>query len=233
MPFQPVETRRLYERVAEQIAELIRAGEFLPGQRLPAERDLAKTLGVSRPVVREAMIALEIAGQVEVRIGAGAFVRHKSVEPAPRLDAGNSPSDVINARILIEGEICALASEKAGELELAAIAATVDQMTREYDAGRPWQSADLAFHVAIANATGNAALAGVVERLWQEQHSPVFELLSQRVNLSENWRATLSGHEQIFAALLARKPEAAKSALRAHLSQTLEVMTGDAPAAGE
>jgi GntR family transcriptional repressor for pyruvate dehydrogenase complex len=233
MPFQPVETRRLYERVAEQVAERIRAGEFLPGQRLPAERDLAKTLGVSRPVVREAMIALEIAGQVEVRIGAGAFVRGKSLDPAPTLNAGNSPSDIINARILIEGEICALASENASELELAAIAATVDQMMREHDAGGPWQSADLAFHVAIANATGNAALAGVVERLGQEQHSPVFELLSLRVNLSENWRATLNGHEEILAALRAKKPKAAKAALRAHLSQTLEVMTGDAPAAGE
>jgi GntR family transcriptional repressor for pyruvate dehydrogenase complex len=233
MPFQPLGTRRLYERVAEQIAALIRAGEFLPGQRLPAERDLAKTLGVSRPVVREAMIALEIAGHVEVRIGAGAFIRDKSLEPAPTLNAGNSPSDLINARTLIEGEICALASENASEVDLAAIAATIDQMTREHDAGRPWRSADLAFHVAIANATGNAALARVVERLWQEQHSPVFELLSQRVNLSENWRATLNGHQQIFAALLARKPEAAKAALRAHLAQTLEVMTGDAPAAGE
>ncbi len=233
MPFQPLETRRLYERVAEQIAELIRAGEFLPGQRLPAERDLAKTLGVSRPVVREAMIALEVVGQVEVRIGAGAFVRARSLEPAPTLNAGNSPSDIINARILIEGEICALASENVRVLELAAIAATVDEMTREHDAGRPWQSADLAFHVAIASATGNAALAGVVERLWQEQHSPVFELLSQRVNLSENWRATLEGHKQILAALRAKKPRAAKAALRAHLSQTLEVMTGDAPAAGE
>ena len=210
MPFQPVETRRLYERVAEQIAELIRAGEFLPGQRLPAERDLAKTLGVSRPVVREAMIALEIAGHVEVRIGAGAFIRDKSLEPAPTLNAGNSPSDLINARMLIEGEICALASENASEVDLAAIAATIEQMTREHEAGRPWRSADLAFHVAIANATGNAALAGVVERLWQEQHSPVFELLSERVNLSENWRATLCGHQQIFAALLARNPKPPK-----------------------
>ena len=59
MPFQPVDSRRLYEQVSDQIGALIRAGEFAPGQRLPAERDLAKSLRVSRPVVREAMIALE------------------------------------------------------------------------------------------------------------------------------------------------------------------------------
>jgi DNA-binding FadR family transcriptional regulator len=233
MPFQPLETRRLYERVAEQIAELIRVGEFSTGQRLPAERDLAKSLGVSRPVVREAMIALEVAGLVEVRIGAGAFVRNRTLDPAPTLNAGLSPSDLINARMLIEGEICALASENASELDLAAIAATVDQMERDHDAGHAWRSSDLAFHVAIANATGNAALAVVVERLWQEQHSPVFQLLSQRVNLSENWRATLSGHQQILVALRAKEPNAAKAALCAHLAQVLEVMTGDAPAAGE
>ena len=78
MPFQAVATQRLYEQVAGQVTDLVARGEFKPGDRLPPERDLAKLLGVSRPTVREAMIALEIAGLVEVRVGAGAFVTDKA-----------------------------------------------------------------------------------------------------------------------------------------------------------
>jgi len=233
MPFQPVESRRLYERVAEQISGLIRSGEFPPGARLPAERDLAKQLGVSRPVVREAMIALEVAGLVEVRTGSGAYVREKPPDSATPLNAGHSPSDLLNARMLIEGEVAGLAAENATPADLAVIAETIELMTREHDSGRPWHAADLAFHVAVANATGNAALASVVDRLWQEQYGPVFSLLSQRVSLSDNWPATLKGHQQIYEALRAGKRKAAKVALRAHLGQVLEVLTGDDAEDGE
>src|SRR6478752_2735842 len=78
MPFQAVATQRLYEQVAGQVTDLVARGEFKPGDRLPPERDLAKLLGVSRPTVREAMIALEMAGLVEVRVGAGTFVTDKA-----------------------------------------------------------------------------------------------------------------------------------------------------------
>ncbi|HME84122.1 MAG TPA: FadR/GntR family transcriptional regulator [Roseiarcus sp.] len=226
MPFQPVDTRRLYEQVADQIGGLVRKGEFVAGQRLPAERDLAKMLAVSRPVVREAMIALEIAGLIEVRTGSGAFVKEKPAEQRETINTGNSPSDILNARMLIEGEIAALAASRSTAEDLAAMAAEVDDMVRDHDAGRPWHAADLGFHLAIARATGNTALAGVVERLWQEQHAPVFALLSERVRLSENWAATLNGHRKILDAIRSAKRKAARDAMRAHLGQVLEVMTG-------
>ena len=226
MPFQPVDNRRLYEQVADQIGGLIRKGEFLPGQRLPAERDLAKLLGVSRPIVREAMIALEIAGLLEVRTGSGAFVLDKAVEPAPAFNAGHSPSDILSARILIEGEVAALAASRASPEDLAAMAERIEEMVRDHDAGLPWHAADLGFHVAIARATGNAALASVVERLWQEQHAPVFVLLSERVRLKENWAATLRGHLEILDAIQNASRKAAKDRMRAHLRQVLNMMTG-------
>jgi DNA-binding FadR family transcriptional regulator len=231
MPIQPIDSLRLYEQVAKQISDLIRNGEFPPGQRLPAERDLAKTLGVSRPVVREAMIALEIAGLVEVRTGSGAYVRERRVDAPAPLNVGDSPSDILNARMLIEGEIAALAASSATPGDVAAMADLIDQMTRDHDAGRPWDWADLGFHGAIAAATGNAALAAVVERLWQAQHAPVFAILSERVHLRDNWPATLSGHIAVYEAIRDRRPAAAKAAMRAHLSQVLGVMTGDDPPA--
>src|SRR4029450_6571160 len=87
MPFQSIEPRRLYRQIADQIRELIRAGEFVAGARLPPERDLAKQLGVSRPSVLEALIALEVEGLVEVRIGSGIYVLGPGVKPE-----GDEPS---------------------------------------------------------------------------------------------------------------------------------------------
>jgi DNA-binding FadR family transcriptional regulator len=226
MPFQPVDNRRLYEQVADQIGGLVHKGEFLPGQRLPAERDLAKMLAVSRPVVREAMIALEIAGLIEVRTGSGAFVKEKPAEAAEAVNTGHSPSDILNARMLIEGETAALSASRATPEDLVAIAEWVDEMVREHEAGRPWHAADLGFHLAIARSTGNAALASVVERLWQEQHTPVFTLLSERVRLSDNWDATLRGHMDILDAIRGAKRTTAKDRMRAHLRQVLAAMTG-------
>ena len=225
MPFQPVQSQRLYERVAHQIGDLIRAGEFGPGDRLPAERDLARMLGVSRPVVREAMIALEVTGLVEVRTGSGAYVKGPPPAQGAPLDAGVGPTDILNARMLVEGEIAALAARQADAAGLALISQTLEEMERAYAEGRSWAEYDLAFHAAIAQATGNAALGGVVDRLWQEQYSPMFSLLSRRVNLTENWAATIAGHRAILNALRARDAKAARRAMHAHLSQVLEVMT--------
>src|SRR3546814_16563839 len=78
MPFQPIEPRRLYRQIADQLRVLIQAGEFPVGARLPPERDLALKLGVSRPSVREALIALEVEGLVEVRMGSGIYVRSRA-----------------------------------------------------------------------------------------------------------------------------------------------------------
>ncbi|HEY6840903.1 MAG TPA: GntR family transcriptional regulator, partial [Chthoniobacterales bacterium] len=74
MPIQPVEPRRLYLQIADQVQSLIAAGEFAAGSRLPAERELAKRFGVSRPTLREALIALEVQGHVDVRPGSGIVV---------------------------------------------------------------------------------------------------------------------------------------------------------------
>src|SRR5215207_4206711 len=94
MPLQAVESSRLYRQIAEQLRGLIVDGEFVAGTRLPAERDLAKQLGVSRPSVREALIALEVEGWVEVRTGSGIYVqeaRQRNGAHAPRNGHGNGP----------------------------------------------------------------------------------------------------------------------------------------------
>ena len=106
MPIQIIGTNRLYRQIAEQLSALIASGEFAEGARLPSERELAAQLGVSRPSVREALIALELAGKVAVRVGAGVFVaaRRPTVVADPTSE-GHGPFELLRARRLVEGEI--------------------------------------------------------------------------------------------------------------------------------
>ena len=129
--------------------------------------------------------------------------------------------------MLIEGEIAALAASSSTAEDLASIAAAVDDMVRDHEAEAPGMRPTWDTHLAVARATGNAALAGRSwTRLWQEQRAPVFALLSERVRLSENWPATLRGHREILDAIRSGKRKAARDSMRAHLRQVREVMTG-------
>src|SRR6187455_917489 len=161
MPFQSIEPRRLYRQIADQIRALIRAGEYGVGARLPPERDLAKQLGVSRPSVREALIALEVEGLVEVRIGSGIYVQPGGVETAAHgpHEAEAGPFELLRARYVIEAECAALAAKSAKKVQVQAIADALDVMQHEMDTGEHQPlSGDRLFHMRIAEATGNGAL---------------------------------------------------------------------------
>src|SRR4029450_1039483 len=105
VPLEAVEARRLYRQVADQLRALIDGGEYVVGSRLPTERDLAEQLKVSRPTVREALIALEVQGRVRIRVGSGIYVS----EPAalaplmPSLAVIEGPFELLRAREFIEG----------------------------------------------------------------------------------------------------------------------------------
>ena len=232
MPFQPVDSQRLYQQVADQISELIRAQEFPVGHRLLPERDLAKALGVSRPVVREAMIALEIAGLVEVRTGSGTYVMarpHAAAKPQPLLpdDVGPSPFDIISARVLIEGEVASVAAREATAEDLRDIEAIHRDMIRKMANAEATEECDRQFHTRIAQATHNTVLPTLVGGLWSNQFAPVFSVLSKRTGLSENRAATLTAHARITEALIHRDQAGARAAMHAHLEQVLDVLLRD------
>src|SRR5450830_1305649 len=105
-----VDNRRLYQQIADQIRSLIQDGNFPVGARLPPERDLAQQLGVSRPSIREALIALEVEGSVEVRMGAGVYVSHAPERSSHETAAmGESPIELMQARSAVEGSVVMLA----------------------------------------------------------------------------------------------------------------------------
>jgi DNA-binding FadR family transcriptional regulator len=228
MPFQVVESQRLYQQVAEQLGGLIDRGEFREGDRLPPERELSKKLGVSRPVVREAMIALEIAGLVEVRGGAGAFVKNARLGADRALaslpDQGPSPFDLIAARKLLEGEIAFMAATAIQPEDLQALEQSIALMRSDIAAGRDSRPTDRIFHVRLAEATRNAVLAHLVDGMWTHMLAPIFDALNRHTNLSGNDPMTVEDHAVIVAALARHDAEAARRAMRAHLEHVEQVL---------
>jgi DNA-binding FadR family transcriptional regulator len=228
MPFQVVEVQRLYQQVADQIGGLIRSGEFRAGDRLPPERELARKLGVSRPVVREAMIALEIAGFVEVRGGAGAFVQRArpaaSNAPTALPDPGPGPFDLIAARQMLEGEIAFSAAGHVTDEDLRELGDAIDLMRVDIAAGRDSRPADRAFHLRVAAVTRNAVLTNLVDGLWAHMLDPMFDALGHHTGLRRKDHMTVDDHALIVQALARRDPAAAREAMRAHLAHVEQIL---------
>jgi DNA-binding FadR family transcriptional regulator len=228
MPFQVIEAQRLYHQVAEQIGKLIQSGEFREGDRLPPERELAKQLGVSRPVVREAMIALEIAGLVDVRGGAGTFVRRTRADVgsvlAAATDPGPSPFDLIAARRMLEGEIAHAAAQTVTDAGLRSLTEAIDVMRRDIESGKDTRQSDRLFHVRVAELTGNAVLVNLVDGLWAHMLAPLFDVLGRHAGLRGEDRMTVADHEKIVQALARRDPATAREAMRGHLAHVEQIL---------
>ena len=209
---------RLYRVVSGKIEELIRAENIRPGERLPSERDLALKLGVSRTSLREALIALELGGTVEVRGGSGVYVSEQATPPAEVPTAGPGPFEVLAARRLIEVEMAALAAKHASDSAIDAILVAVEEMEQHHEERSGNEQADRNFHLAIARATGNSAMVGVIEYLWSQRGS-LWHKLKEHFQTEELRQQTLIDHRNIFAAIAAHDQAGARSAMRAHLDR--------------
>jgi DNA-binding FadR family transcriptional regulator len=220
MPLQAVDNRRLYRQIADQIAALIERGEYDAGQRLPPERDLAKQLGVSRPSVREALIALEVEGYVEVRVGSGVYVMApRSAGAAAPLPADSGPFELIRARWLIEAECAALAAKAATKAQVRAIEEALDAMEADKDQGVMPLGADRLFHLRIAEASGNSALALVVKTLWDQRQGPLFLRLEHHYDTPALWTVAIREHREIVAAIARRDAAGARAAMKRHMNR--------------
>jgi GntR family transcriptional repressor for pyruvate dehydrogenase complex len=213
---KPIDTRRLYQQIADQIRALIQKGNFPVGVRLPPERDLALQLGVSRPSVREALIALEMEGSVEVRMGAGVFVREV---PAPKLtrSLGESAIELLQARSAFEGSVVALACGLATPAGIGTVAKALEDMRTAISGGNSPLKGDRAFHKAIAALTGNKVMERLVTELFDSRHSPLASHLRERSDNAQTWIEALREHEAILRALESRDVLGAQTAMRSHL----------------
>ncbi|MGA8121266.1 GntR family transcriptional regulator [Rouxiella badensis] len=220
---------RLYQEVGHQLRDAIASGQHLPGDRLPPERDIAERFSVSRSVVREALIMLELEKVVEVRKGSGVYVLEQAegVQP-PRADSGYGPFELLQARQLLESEVAAFAAVQATKADILKMRDAIELEKSFVAQGIIDESADELFHTLLAQASQNSVLANMVYELWQvRKHSPMWQGLHQHIgesNYSELW---LNDHQQILQAVLRREPKAAKQAMWQHLenvkSKLLEI----------
>lgn len=224
MPLQTVEPQRLYRQIAEQVRALITSGEFTAGSRLPAERDLAKQMGVSRPSVREALIALEVEGWVEVRTGSGVYVQDRAGQrggagvQVPPTEWG--PLELIRARRVIEGEIASLAATQAKRKHVQAIRDAIAFMTEDADRGVAPLEGDRAFHTAIAQACDNVVLLETVQTFWDARRGPLFERLGDYFETVPSWRMAITEHQAVLDAIRAHDAPAARTAMQSHMDKS-------------
>ena len=222
-------TVRLYRRVADELAKSIREAVYRPGEKLPAERELAESFGVSRPTVREAMIALEIFGVVEIRHGSGIYVIEPTgAQPAQaETEAMNDDLNVgafelIEARILIEGEMAAVAAAAVTDADINALNELIARMSSGDD--EACDEADHEFHEYIARLTDNGALIDTVSNMWalRKQSRLAARIMSRAQGGGRT--ARVNEHKRIVKALATRDPAAARAAMRHHLEMVREYL---------
>jgi len=224
VPLEAVEARRLYRQVADQLRALIDSGEYSAGSRLPTERDLAEQLKVSRPTVREALIALEVEGRVRIRVGSGIYVSEQAAvtTPWPTSVTIEGPFELLRAREFIEGALAEQAARVATAEDIERIDMALAAMAAVPHPGEASMAHDRAFHIAIAGSLGNAVLVRVVGELFDQRLNPYFAKLAHYFENPETWETALAEHQAIRAAIAARDPDAAGAAMRSHLARSQE-----------
>lgn len=249
MPIQVIDNPRLYRQIADQLRALISSGEYPPGSRLPAERELAKLLGVSRASVREAMIALEVVGLVEVRVGNGVLVceppvQQLSDEPVmtqatraqwndidPELgievdfSAEIPPFALLQARRLIEPEAAALAADNASEQELRGIRLAFERNTLDNQESSHTHPGDRLFHIRIAQASGNPAYALMIQHLLGHRYGSMFQRLQAHYTSEDMPLRSEHEHRLVLEALERRDAVAARNAMAAHLDEVIRIFS--------
>jgi GntR family transcriptional repressor for pyruvate dehydrogenase complex len=208
------------EAVVEYVNRKIETGELGPGDRLPAERDLAARIGVSRPSVRSGLRTLAAMGLVQTRHGSGTYI----TDGPPALDSkplramaalhGMSPDQMFEARRVLEVGAAGLAAERASSDQVAAMAEEVTGMFAAVDDPETFLTHDIRFHRAVAAATGNPILASLVEMV-----SGLFFEQRRRApqRSADQLREMAIVHRNIYHAVRAHDPDRARREMGGHL----------------
>lgn len=214
---------RRYRKIADQLVARIEAGEYSPGSRLPSERELVEELQVSRPTLREALIALEIMGFVTVRGGSGIYVAEKDKHHTD-IDPGFGSFELLEARKIVETDTAAIAARTITPDQLSELRVQLElQIKGLEEEGVMPEENDMRFHTLIAAATGNGALHYIVHQLWRfRRESDIWRLIDERSGAKIQQSRSAEEHVRIFAAIEARNPEAARKAMRRHIQSNIE-----------
>src|ERR1700733_5395247 len=220
--YKVVRTSRLYEQIVQQIEESVLKGTLKPGDQLPAERELAQQLGVSRTAVREAVKTLREKGLVEAYSGRGTFITdgtsqaaRQSFDLMVKIGQQEGSPHLAELRLILEPGIAAIAAERVKDEDLISLREAVAVMDRSQKDPAAYIEADLDFHLALAEAVANPLILSLIDSivgLLREQRIKIF-------NVEGGPQRGQFHHKRILEAIERRDPEMARSAMRAHLEQ--------------
>lgn len=219
--FKAIKKRSLYQDIVGQIHDFIRDGVLKPGDRLPAERELAERLEVGRSSVREAIRALELQGLVVSRPGAGTFVTNESLDTLMSIIASTRTgqvealNDIFEVRHLLEPQIAGLAAQRATPEDIRRMEQAVGKQELEIASGESGVAGDTAFHFALAQATQNWALMKVMPTITDV----LKESRDQSLQTPGRPERSLASHKYILETIVNRDAEGARSAMEHHISE--------------
>jgi GntR family transcriptional repressor for pyruvate dehydrogenase complex len=214
---RPVSRPRLYEQLADSLLGYIRDRRLAPGDRLPGERELAERLQVSRNSLKQAMIALEVQGIIEIRHGGGTYFRGGDRAPEKidvLLDRKKRLPEILEAREAIEVKLAELAAERRTQQNLDDMRQALNAMEKAVEKGQGADQADQEFHALVVVAGGNHILASFYEAISQEILEARLESLRQPGRPARS----LAQHKRIFEAIEARDSRRAATAVRKHVA---------------
>ena len=213
---------RLYEQLVEQILGYIESAKLQPGSLLPAERELAERLGVSRATLAQALVALEVLGVIDVQHGTGAVLRHRasvaSVIKGLREHQSRLP-DIVEARSTLEVKLAALAADRRTDDDLDAIDRALDAMQSEIDDGDRGANGDEQFHRAVTEAAHSPVMAQLMAFIGEMVLETRLESLAQPGRPQQS----LASHRVIAEAIRAQDPAAAAEAMQQHIDLVSDV----------
>lgn len=215
------QSQRLYRSVLDKMLVLIDSGEFPAGGRLPPERELAERFNVSRPTIREAIIALEVLSRVRVKTGSGIYVLESHTATSGGIDH-ISPFELTEARALVEGEAVALAATHINQEELKLLEKSLHDMSQENSEGDLADGdADREFHQIIAQSTRNAMLVAIIEQMWYVRNNAPQVYRAYKSICEQDGARRVEEHREIYEALVNRDPNAARAAMHEHFARIL------------
>jgi len=220
-----VQPKRLYQEIGIKLRNELLSGHYKIGDRIPPERDIAESYDVSRTVVREALIMLELENLIEVRKGSGVYIINlpseqpaslNSITAAESEDIG--PFELLQARQFLESDIAAFAATQVSKTDILQLRQALDMEKYILDSSGEDDDGDRLFHMLIAKSTGNSILAEIVEQLWlRRKVSPMWQKLHSRITDHSYRQEWLEDHQKILAALQKKDPKAARHAMWLHL----------------
>lgn len=213
--------KRLYREVLKKMLELIDSGVYPVGGRLPPERELAERFQVSRPTIREAIIALEVLERVSVKTGSGIYIlEHHTL--SDNAYQSITAFELTEARALIEGEAVALAAMMISPEELQKLEQSLEDMTMENTAGNlAAGDADREFHHLIAQATQNKMIMLITDQLWHARNNAPQIYNAYKAICEQDGEKRVDEHRAIYEALAKHDVVAARSAMHEHFARIL------------